>query len=125
MTHLAPAAGLRAVGVALLLAAAVAFCPNRAAAECGHYVTILQPSADANADRPAPIDSPCQGPLCSSHQPIPLAPLPAPVNPTPDAKAALSGYDNPGPEAPQSTESSQPRFPSTDRADPIFHPPRV
>ena len=76
MVRSARVSALRAAGIALLLAGAVVYFPNRAAAECGHYVSILNSSEatdqSPNPDRPS---SPCQGPSCSQHQPIPFAPV--------------------------------------------------
>jgi hypothetical protein len=100
--------------------------PNRAAAECGHYVSILNSSEPTdqspNPDRPS---SPCQGPSCSRHQPIPFVPVPVSVNPAPDVKASIVAADESCEGRSRRMEISPLDLLPADRPDSIFHPPRV
>ena len=84
--------------VALLLVAGALLSPQRAAAECGSHVTVLNPTAESRHDHappPAtnggePAKAPCNGPNCSG-APERNAP-PAPPAPTgAQAKELVSG----------------------------------
>src|SRR5262245_12745835 len=119
---------LRAAGVALLPVVAVAVCPDRAAAECGNYVTVLDDHGRAHppthADQPMP-KAPCNGPNCSGAPKAPAPVPPAPTGPTPDAKvfvgptAGASGDDFAGLHPPAADGITVCRPYS------IFHPPRA
>jgi hypothetical protein len=113
-------------GIAVLLAGAMLTSPSRAVAECGHYVTILNTSKpfDHKADLPQPSESPCEGPTCSNQLPVPTAPVPTPVNPKPEVKAALVSTDDAGRAASRRFGLSKSQLLPADRPDSIFHPPR-
>src|SRR4051812_18071126 len=73
---------------ALAVLAAWCFCPNRAQAECGHYVVVVNPSAEYLRNRPIeyPVQSsnptcPCQGPQCRAGDSAPATPVPAQLTP--------------------------------------------
>ena len=77
----------RGLRVALLLVAGALLSPQRASAECGSHVTVLNPAAEARHDAMPPTDGhgqplpPCQGPNCSG-APERQFPTPAPPAPT-------------------------------------------
>jgi hypothetical protein len=112
--------------VAVLLAGAMLTSPSRAVAECGHYVTILNSSKpfDHKADPPQPFESPCEGPTCSNHLPVPTAPVPAAANSKPEVKAALVSTDDAGRGTWRRFGFSKSQLLLADRPDSIFHPPR-
>jgi hypothetical protein len=119
----------------LLLVVVACASPQRAAAECGDYVTILNaPPGSAHHAMPASPDSgdaparaPCHGPNCQGapvkHYP-PLAPA-APVGPQAKEQAQYleSVGDADAPPAPFDRDSSSPR--PVKRASSVFHPPRL
>ncbi|MBX9625518.1 MAG: hypothetical protein K2X82_17055 [Gemmataceae bacterium] len=126
---------VRTTGIALAIAAGVAFSPARATAGCGDYVHIAGPPAGPTGVATAPPDGhalddlprpPCHGPGCSE-RPTPTAPpLTAPVNESAGAKelAARPGADDradgsPRHRVPRSIGSPV-HFPTA-----IFDPPRA
>jgi hypothetical protein len=119
---------------ALLLAAGVCLSPQRAAAECGDYVHILnapaastQHATPGTPETPAPAAPPCQGPNCSG-APVRHAPPPGPVTPAgPQAKEVVQSLDPvAATDGPRSTfdrgfTSARP----VHRPSSVFHPPRL
>jgi hypothetical protein len=81
----------RAWRVALLLVAGALLSPQRASADCGSHVTVLNPTAESRQDAmphtgaPTQPAKPCQGPNCSGApernfpQPAPPAPTSGPI----------------------------------------------
>src|SRR5688572_30356678 len=122
--------------VALLLVAGALLSPQRAAAECGSHVTVLNPTAEsrhdampqpASSDRSAPAKAPCNGPNCSG-APDRHAPLPAPPVPVGGqikelvSGAGLLDRDDPT-HSPFDRAGSAAR--PIHRSLSIFHPPRA
>ena len=72
---------------AIAILAAWCLCPTRAQASCGHYVVVVNPSAEYLRNKPieAPMQStpacPCQGPQCRASDSIPAMPVPAQIAP--------------------------------------------
>jgi hypothetical protein len=117
--------------VALLLVAGALLSPQRASAECGSHVTVLNPTAESRHDAMPPADGhgqpltpPCQGPNCSGAPERPVPPVP-PASTDGQIKELASG-------AGLLDRSDPPHFPF-DRAAAsarpihrpfsIFHPP--
>src|SRR5215207_3382759 len=87
---------LRAVGVALLPAAALLCCAGGANAECGGYVQIVGPDGKvqpAVGHDPMPAERPCQGPECTGGPKVPAPVPPAPPSPTSDVKGFAAVAD--------------------------------
>lgn len=120
---------IRSLGVAFVLATALAFSPGRAEAACGDYVSILNDQS-ASHTMPDPMaghlpKTPCHGPSCSERPSLPAAPVPAPVSAPSDTKACvvlLAGHANDTGErlVPCLTDESPVHLSVS-----IFHPPRV
>jgi len=122
---------------ALLLVVVACASPQRAAAECGDYVTILNaPAGSTRHAMPSPADTgetraparpPCHGPNCQG-APDRHVPPPAPVAPAgPQGKELAQHLDVvDAVEAPPATfdrDTSSPR--PVRRASSVFHPPRL
>ena len=119
---------------ALLLVAVALLSPQRAAAECGDHVTVLNPTARAGHDAPMPSDGeplsapkPCNGPGCSKKPDRP-DPLSAPVAPSVAPVKQLV----PGAGLLNANDPTQSHFDRGDanarpvhRPFSIFHPPRA
>jgi len=80
--------GWRRFFCALAILTAWCFCPTRAQADCGHYVVVVNPSAEYLRNRPIeyPVQSanpacPCQGPQCRASDSAPAMPVPAQLTP--------------------------------------------
>jgi hypothetical protein len=115
---------IHAAGVALLLAGAFGVAPGRAEAGCGDY---LMTGHDAVADQPLGHQFPkvpCHGPNCSNKPETP-SPLPAPVPPSSETKACLTGLEQ------EAGDRGDRTIPHSSAAGPvhkpgsIFHPPRI
>jgi hypothetical protein len=129
---------LRILRVALPLVVVACLTPNRASAECGDYVTILNGTAarhafpgdtpDAAADPGrAPVRPPCEGPHCSG-SPARQAPPLAPVVPIgSQAKELTQHLGTDGSEADRGAACDRDMSSSRPirRASSIFHPPRA
>ena len=125
---------IRSWRAALLLVVAACATPDRASAECGDHVIILNAPASSNhdampgaAEMPKPIKLPCHGPNCSgspTHDFPPLAPV-APVSSQLKELAqcliSVGDVDAPRPSFDRDMSSLRP----THRASSVFHPPRV
>src|SRR5688572_25234984 len=119
--------------VALLLVAGALLSPQRASAECGSHVTVLNPTAESRHDAMPPTDggepvkTPCQGPNCSG-APERHSPTPAPPAPTSGqvkelvSAAGLSDRADPSP-SPFAHARTTAR--PIHRPLSIFHPPRT
>lgn len=118
---------------ALLLVVVACASPNRASAECGSHVTVLNSPADGVNDAlpvagemPATPKAPCSGPNCSrtpDHHTPPFAPV---VTPSPNAKEAAHAlvvidFPDGAPSYPDPLHSARP----VSRASSVFHPPRI
>src|SRR5215207_9159502 len=111
---------LRAVGVALLPAAALLCCAGGANAECGGYVQIVGPDGKvqpAVGHDPMPAERPCQGPECTGGPKVP--------GPTSDVKGFAAVAD--GADGASSSARPAPNADGTPIRQPgsIFHPPRL
>lgn len=121
----------RLAGGLLLIAAAVAICPNRAEAACGDYVIILDGRAVTDHAMPGPSGgeqlpkAPCHGPGCSKLPNVPFAPVSVPSTPLPDSKAFAFGVgDQPPADLGRAIPDSSTSIP-VHQPGSIFHPPRV
>jgi hypothetical protein len=132
--HLLPT--VRGGRVALLLVAGALLSPQRASAECGSHVTVLNPTAEsrhdsmpqhASTDQSAPVKPPCQGPNCSG-APDRHAPPPAPpVSPGGQVKELVVGgglLDRDDPTHSPFNRAGTAARP-IHRSLSIFHPPRA
>jgi hypothetical protein len=113
----------------LLVAAALLISPDRAAAECGDYVTIQDGRSNHAMPGPAAGDhlpkTPCHGPGCSKLPTVPFSPIPTPVTASADAKALALGLGDVPPTAGGRTIPVSSAAAPTRQPDSIFHPPRV
>jgi hypothetical protein len=73
---------------AIAILAAWCLFPTRAQANCGHYVVVVNPSAEYLRNRPIehPMQSgnpacPCHGPQCRASDSTPAMPVPAQITP--------------------------------------------
>lgn len=115
---------------AVLPLAAVVFVlafAGQASAGCGDHVVILKAADGSNAEEPAPVKPPCQGPHCSANPAAPAFP-PATSGgiPPASAKELFTPVFVENPTAPPvgvTFESASPC--PIDRATSIFHPPRA
>jgi hypothetical protein len=124
---------LRRAMVALLFAGALVASPTAVQAECGHYVLVLSEASidDAPENPGAPVSgdsspaTPCRGPSCSSHWPVPVAPISTPASPAPIAKAAVVGSDDPVDAGSHRLGILPVHMVPIDRSDVVFEPPRA
>jgi hypothetical protein len=105
----------------MAILAAIAFSPNRAAAECGDYVHIGQTGPDGLK---LPV-KPCDGPHCSQKPATPAIPLTLPTTESEGAKtiAALAAADGDGVSRGQVIVQRAVLLPDPIPTS-IFHPPR-
>jgi hypothetical protein len=118
--------------VALLLVAGALLSPQRASAECGSHVTVLNPTAESQHDAMPPtsgepVKMPCQGPNCSG-APERHVPPPAPPAPTGGQVKELvpgSGLSHSADPSPSPFDRARTTARPVHRALSIFHPPRA
>jgi hypothetical protein len=118
---------------ALLLVVVACASPNRASAECGSHVLVLNAPADGEhhalpvaGEMPASPKAPCSGPNCSrtpDHHTPPFAPVVTPSSTAKEAAHALDviEFSDGTSSYPDPLHSAHP----ISRASSVFHPPRV
>src|SRR5215212_1147446 len=118
--------------VALLLVVVALLSPQRASAECGSHVTVLNPTAESQHEAMPPTGGepakpPCQGPNCSG---APERPMPTPAPPAPtggQVKELVPGAGLPDRADPSPSPFDRARTTARPIHRPlsIFHPPRT
>jgi hypothetical protein len=127
---------IRGGRAAVLLVAAACATPDRASAECGDYVTILNapagsthsmPATTETGETPAPMRTPCRGPNCQGapvrdFPPLtPVSPVGSQVKEQAQCLDAVDRAESQREILDRDSSSSRPIH----RPTSIFHPPRL